>query len=91
MSLAVLECRHLFHVQCLFNWFHEGVNSCPCCRHEIEDLPVEGEGEDDSQSIPETVSIYSSEGEEDEESLENLHLQVSVTEEGERLVYTTAG
>jgi hypothetical protein len=84
-GVAILECRHSFHLQCVFTWFQEqeGNASCPCCRRvAIQDLPVEEELDDNEEE--DVISIYSSEGEEDENAdhFSALHLQITMGPEG---------
>jgi hypothetical protein len=87
-GIAVLSCRHIFHLSCVYRWFQEGESTCPCCRQ--EELPVEGEDDEDDNIT--VISVYSSEGEDDEESipLYELRLQITVTDEG-RSVSTASG
>jgi hypothetical protein len=92
-GVAILECRHAFHLRCVFTWFQEqeGDASCPCCRRvAFYDLPVEEEVDDDDDS--DTISIYSSEGEEENVNtnyLNNLHLQITMGPEGRSVVGLT--
>ena len=87
----------MFHLQCVYTWFQEGGDTCPCCRQAVFDLPVEDDVGDDEQDS-DTVSIYSSEGEEDEENenenvnyLNNLHLQITVGPAGRSVVVGLTG
>jgi hypothetical protein len=86
-GVAVLNCSHMFHLSCVYRWFQEGDSTCPCCRQEA--LPVEVEAEDDDNLT--VISIYSSEGEDDEESipLHELRLQVTVTDDGRSVSMAT--
>jgi hypothetical protein len=99
-GVAILECRHAFHLQCVFTWFQEqdGDASCPCCRRAaFYDLPVEEDDNDndnDDDEDGDTVSIYSSEGEEENNSVNVdhfsvLHLQITVGPEGRSVLGLT--
>jgi hypothetical protein len=39
------HCDHKFHKGCIDTWFAQNVH-CPVCRHDIRDVPVEGEVDD---------------------------------------------
>jgi hypothetical protein len=99
-GVAILECRHTFHLQCVFTWFQEqeGNASCPCCRRAaFYDLPVEEDDNDnysDNEEDGDTVSIYSSEGEEENNSVNvdqfsGVHLQITVGPEGRSVLGLT--
>ena len=32
----VLQCRHVFHRECVDRWLEQGANSCPACRNQGE-------------------------------------------------------
>ena len=100
-ATAILGCRHVFHLQCVYTWFQEGGDTCPCCRQVVFDLPLEDDVCDDNESQPsdnDTITVYSSEGEEDEENenenvnyLNNLHLQITVSPAGRSVVVGLTG
>jgi hypothetical protein len=76
-KVEMAGCTHAFHFRCISSWFmrQEGSESCPCCRHEPDELgrlPILSEDEDEEDEEDEEY-----EEEEDEEEVVDIMVEAS--------------
>lgn len=81
-KVEMAGCTHSFHFRCISSWFmrQEGPESCPCCRHEPDELgclPPVPEDEDEEEED----EVEEEDEEDEEEDEEEVDIMVEASRE----------